>query len=82
MKLFEALQSGSATKHVDGPIAGTHTVDKANLSAGYYKDFIPDDPAQRLDVNTSMCYGYGYPGANPLGSIAGFAGEDDWQPGR
>jgi hypothetical protein len=79
--LWEALQSGSATKHVDEPVAGTHIVSKANLSAGFYKDFTPDDPEQRSPFSTSMYYGYGYPGADPLSSIASFAGSDGWQEG-
>lgn len=80
MNLRDAIQSGSATKHVDEPVAGTHTVDKANLSAGFYKDFTPDDPAQRIDFCTSMYYGFDYPGADPLGTIASFAGSDEWEP--
>lgn len=79
MDLRDALESGSATKHVEQPIAGTHVVDSANLSVGYYHDFKADDPAQRTDFNTSMYYGYGYPGADPLASIASFAGSDGWQ---
>lgn len=78
MNLREALEYGSATKHVDEPVAGTYIVSKANLSAGWYKDFKPDDPALRIDASTSSYWGYGYPGANPLASIASFAGEDGW----
>jgi len=81
MNLEQALeQTGSASKHVEDEIAGTYTVDKANLSAGYYKDFHPDDPAARSPFNTSSYWGYDYPGADPLGQIASFAGEDGWQP--
>jgi hypothetical protein len=80
MKLFDAIQSGSATKHVDEPVAGTHLVSKANLSAGFYKDFKPDDSARRSNFNTSYYYGWGYPGADPLGTIASFAGDDGWEP--
>ncbi len=79
MKLREAIQTGSATKHVDEPIAGTHLVDKANLSAGFYKDFKPDDPERRSPFCTSYYYGWGYPGADPLSSIARFAGDDGWE---
>lgn len=80
MKLHEALvKTGRAVKHVKGPVAGTHTVSKAHLSAGYYKDFVPDDAALRSPFSTSHYYGFDYPGADPLKAIVGFAGEDDWQ---
>lgn len=83
MKLQEALQSArSAEKHVESPVAGTYSVSKANISAGYYKDFQPDDPTRRSPFNTSSYWGYDYPGADPLVQIASFAGEDDWTPSR
>ena len=80
MNLVEALQpTGGAQKHVDSPVAGTYTVDKANFSAGYYKDFHPDDEAARSPFSTSSYWGYDYPGADPLKSIASFAGKDGWK---
>lgn len=81
MKLHEALeQSHGATKHVDGPVAGTYTVSKANLSAGYYEDFQPDDPERRSPFSTSYYWGKNFPGdEDPLTKIASFAGEDDWK---
>jgi len=75
MKLIEALKSGSATKHVNGPLPGTYTVDKANISAGYYKDFEPDDPAQRTPFNTSVYYS-----AREISSISYFVDiEEGWE---
>jgi hypothetical protein len=81
MKLHEALeQSRGATKHVDGPVAGTYSVSKANLSAGYYKDFQPDDSEQRSPFCTSSYWGYDYPGADPLARFNEYYGEDGWEP--
>ncbi len=81
MDLGAALQqSGGATKHVDSEVPGTYTVDKANVSAGYYKDFQPDDPECRSDVSTSQYYGYDYPNANPLENMTRVAGKEGWQP--
>jgi hypothetical protein len=82
MKLHEALEQskhGDAVKDVEN---GAYTVSKANLSAGYYKDFHPSDPARRSPVSTSTYYGYDYPGANPLATLAEYYGEDGWKPGR
>lgn len=77
MKLWEALDgTGIAYKRADG---GVHSVSKANISAGYYKDFEPDDPDLRSPFNTSSYYGYDYPGADPLAEIACLAGEDGWK---
>jgi hypothetical protein len=75
MKLHEALSQGSAQKHVDRPIAGTHTVSKANISAGYYADFRADDPARRSPFSTSF-----YWGPDELASITAYAGTDNWEP--
>lgn len=79
MKLQEAIKAGVARKHIEGPVPGAYIVSKANLSAGYYKDFKADDPARRSSVSTSSYWGYDYPGADPLTDIAAFAGEDGWQ---
>lgn len=84
MTLREALEvSQVVRKHVEwekvGDVAGTYTVSKANFSAGYFKDFLPDDPERRSPFNTSTYWGFDYPGADPLGSIARFAGEDGWE---
>lgn len=81
MKLTDALkQTGCAEKHVDGEVPGTYTVSKANLSAGYYKDFKPDDEKRRSPFSTSTYWGYDYPGADPLRQLAEMAGEENWTP--
>ncbi|GAC1468921.1 MAG: hypothetical protein PVS3B3_24830 [Ktedonobacteraceae bacterium] len=72
MTLLEALkQSRFVQKRVAD---GTYTVSKANLSAGYYKDFKPSDPARCTPVSTSAYY-------NPFEvlKIAEFVGEDGWE---
>lgn len=75
MNLEEALAAtGGAQKHVDEPVAGTYTVDKANMSSGYYQDFHADDPAFYCPFSTSF-----YWGKNELSKIAHFAGEDGWE---
>lgn len=75
MTLQEAIQSGQATKHVNEPYAGTYTVSKANISAGYYKDFRHDDRSLQSPFSTSS-----YWGPNDLHKITSFTGEEGWEP--
>ncbi len=77
MKLHEALalsKHGDAVKAVEN---GTYTVSKANISAGYYKDFQASDPSHRSPFSTSTYYR-----RDGLAIIAEYAGEDGWQPSR
>lgn len=82
MKLQEAVAQSryrSASKRVDSPVAGTYTFDKANLSAGYYKDFKADDPSRHERVSTTVYYGYDT-FSDPFTLMIEMAGEDGWMP--
>ena len=77
MKLAEALAlSQCVKKHVDDKyFPGTYHVSKANISPGWYKRFVADDPKERSPVSNSVYYDF----YNGLENIALYIGEDDWE---